>query len=232
MNLTEVLGDLTDANFDEKEATLSRYISSSDSSGRVKELVDVLCQRTLKDKEFAPLAGKVANKLCSDESFGGTFRGTLLKSTQEIYKNREDIRKKSVGEWFGLVALICELFNHLRTGGAPLKVLAGAVYQTLRELLLVKGDPSRCQEELEEDEVDCFYQHLKTVGKSLEEADTGKMDQLFGVIRDTILADDTTAKTRCLLVELLELRLHKYDLGSDVQSYYCDKLTDIMAQEI
>lgn len=58
------------------------------------------------------------------------------------------------------------------------------------------------------------------------------MDQLLGVMRDTILAEDTTAKTRCLLVELLELRLHNYTLGSDVERYYCDKLADIMAQEI
>ena len=58
------------------------------------------------------------------------------------------------------------------------------------------------------------------------------MDQLVGVIRDTILAEDTTAKTRCLLVELLELRLRHWTLSSDVESYYCDKLADIMAQGI
>ena len=50
-------------------------------------------------------------------------------------------------------------------------------------------------------------------------------------IRDTILADNTTAKTRCLLMELLELRTGQWKISSGVERYYCDMLADIMANQ-
>lgn len=232
-NLSKVLSDLKDTNIEETVAKLLKYISSSDSSSKIKEVVNLLCQRSLKDSEFAPLAAKASSKLCSADSLGIAFRGCLLKSTQENYKNREIVRKKSIREWIGLSALLCELFNHLRTGEAPLKPLAGAVYQTLAELLMTEGGTARSEDEdLEEDEIDCFYQHFKTVGKLLEVVDAGKMDDLVGKIRDTILAVGTSAKTRCLLVELLELRAHDWTLSSAVEIYYCDTLADIMAQGV
>ena len=58
-----------------------------------------------------------------------------------------------------------------------------------------------------------------------------KVDDLMGKIRDTILADNTTAKTRCLLLELLELRASRWEINSDVVRFYSDTLADIMAKE-
>ena len=169
-DLEKLLSDLKKGNVDEKVKVLTKYIqvSSSDSSTKIKQVVDLLSQRTMKDSEFAPLAATMANKLCSEESCGNAFRGCLLKTTQENYKDRESIRKKSKSEWIGLVGLICELFNHLRTRQAPLKPLAGAVYETMSELLR-EGDTASQEEE--EDEIDCFYQQFKTVGKLLETTD-------------------------------------------------------------
>jgi len=228
-DLAKLLSDLSEATLDDKEGKLSKYISSSDSSTKIKQVVDHLCQRTIKDSEFAPLAAKVANKLCSEESCGNAFRGCLLKSTQENFKNRESIRGKSTREWIGLVSFICQLFNHLRTGEAPLKPLAGAVQQTMSELL--KEENSAGQKEEEEDEIDCFYQQFKTVGQLLESVDQGKVDDLVGQMRDTILAGKTTAKTRCLLLELLELRACQWKISSDLERYYSDMLADILAKD-
>lgn len=169
-DLSKLLSDLRESNLDEKGEQLSKYISSSDSSTKIKQLVDLLCQRTMTDSDFAPLAAKVASKLCSEESHGTAFRSCLLKNTQENYKNRASIREKSLGEWFGLVGLICEFFYHLRTGEAPLKPLAGAAFQTMSELLGERDAPSE-QQDVDEDEIDCFYQHFKTVGQLLESVD-------------------------------------------------------------
>ena len=165
-DLAKVLNDLKDKTWATQVQKISQYISDSDSSTRIKEVVDSLTQQTIKNYEFAPLAAKVANKLCSDESFGSAFRGDLLKSTQEHYKKRQSIREKSLGEWIGLASLICELFNHLRhTGDAPLKPLAGAVQQTMCELL---SEGQAGGEEEEVDEIDCFHGLFKTAGKLLE----------------------------------------------------------------
>lgn len=178
-DLTKMLDDLKEENVDEKVEKLSKYISSSDSSSKIKQIVDLLSQRTMKDSDFAPLAAKFANKLCSDESCGTAFRGCLLKTTQENYKTRESIRKRSTSEWIGLVGLICELFNQLRTGQAPLKPLAGAVYQTMSELLK-EDDKLTAGQEDDEDEIDCFYQQFKTVGKLLESVDQVSVSTRLG----------------------------------------------------
>lgn len=58
-----------------------------------------------------------------------------------------------------------------------------------------------------------------------------KADELVRKIRDTILANNTTAKARCLLMELLELRAGQWEISEDVENYYCDMLADIMANE-
>lgn len=58
-----------------------------------------------------------------------------------------------------------------------------------------------------------------------------KADELVAKIRDTILADNTTAKTRCLLMELLELQAGRWKISPEVEGYYCDMLADIMAKE-
>ena len=167
-DLQKLLSDLKEVNVDDKVKKLTTYISSSDSPTKIKQVVDNLGQKTMKDSEFAPLAATAANKLCSEESCGSAFRSCLLKTTQENYKKRESIREKSKSEWIGLVSLICELFNRIRTGQTPLKPLAGAVYQTMSELLR-EGDTT--SQEAEEDEIDCFYQQFKTVGKLLETTD-------------------------------------------------------------
>ncbi|KAM7449718.1 hypothetical protein ABFA07_002387 [Porites harrisoni] len=236
IDLKRLLSDLKEESLDDKVDKLSSYICSSDSAGdhsasKITQVVDSLIQRSMKDSEFSPLAAKVANKLCSDETNGNTFRSALLKATQENYKNRESIRRKSVSEWMGLVSLICELFNHLRTGGLPLKPLAGAVYQTLVELLRVEEAIVSQNKDEEEDEIDCFYLNFKTVGKLLKSVDQAKFDDLVGGIRDTILADNTTGKTRCLLLELLELYARDWNISTDLERYYCDMLADIMAKD-
>ena len=161
-DLKKVLSDVKDETQVEK---ISQYISDTNSSTRIKEVVDRLTQRTIIDSDFAPLAAKVANKLCSDESFGNAFRADLLKSTQENYKKRDSIREESASEWNALVCLICELFNHLRAGETPLKPLAGAVYQIMSELLR-QGEDGKI--EREDENVDCFYMNFRTVGKLLE----------------------------------------------------------------
>ena len=166
-DLAKVLNDLREDTLSAQSEKISRYISDSNSSTRIKEVVDNLTQRTIKKSAFASLAAKVANKLCADESYGNAFRADLLKSTQENYKKRESIREKSASDWIGLVGLICEFFHHLRTGGAPLKPLAGAVYQTMSELLREGGQAGGNQDE-EVDEIDCFYEHFKSVGQLLE----------------------------------------------------------------
>ena len=58
------------------------------------------------------------------------------------------------------------------------------------------------------------------------------MDELVGKIRDTILAAGTTAKTRCLLLELLELQARHWKISKELECYYCDMLTEILNQQV
>nr|XP_058943396.1 MIF4G domain-containing protein B-like [Pocillopora verrucosa] len=231
-DLTKVLNDLGENTLDTQVKEISHHISQSSSSTKLKDVVDHLIQRTIKKSDFAPLAAKVANKLCSDESFGIAFRGDLLKSTQEQYKKRESIRANSTSEWIGLACFICELFRHLRTGEAPLRPLAAAVHQTLSELLSSEGQNGNNDEELEGDEIDCFYENFKGVGFLLETVNQEKAEELLGMMRDTILSDNSSAKTRCLLLEMLEFHARQGKISSKVEDYFSDKLAEIMANEL
>ena len=169
VGLASILNDLNEETLALASESLIEYISIKDPSSvttRMKEVVDLLCQLTFKDSELVPVVVSVAANLCSVESFGSSFRGVLLKTTQAHYKNRESIRTKSRSQWIRLVSLICELFRQLRAGEAPLRPLAGAAHQTLSELLK-EGTPSND----EEDDIDCFYHQFKRIGQLLEAVD-------------------------------------------------------------
>lgn len=52
------------------------------------------------------------------------------------------------------------------------------------------------------------------------------------MMRDTILSDNSSAKTRCLLLEMLEFHARQGKISSKVEGYFSDKLAEIMANEL
>lgn len=59
-----------------------------------------------------------------------------------------------------------------------------------------------------------------------------KAEELLGMMRDTILSDNSSAKTRCLLLEMLEFHARQGKISSKVEDYFSDKLAEIMANEL
>ena len=145
------------------EEVTAKFIAYCTSDTRLQDVAEHLCQKSLNDMEFAKPAAQIASKLCTLENTGVKFRSLFLKQSQDCYKNRDAIRKKSCEEWMGLVSFICQTFNAVRISDAPLKPLAGAAYQVLTELLTAEGRS--------DDEVDCFNQQFRAAGKLLQSVD-------------------------------------------------------------
>ena len=58
------------------------------------------------------------------------------------------------------------------------------------------------------------------------------MDDLIKTVRDTIIMDENSSpRTRCLLLEVLELYWNSWNLERDIEQYYSDTLADIMAAQ-
>ena len=57
------------------------------------------------------------------------------------------------------------------------------------------------------------------------------MAELLRDLRDTIVKHKTSARSRCLLLEMMELKSLNWAMSKDVEQYYADTLADLMAQE-
>jgi len=55
------------------------------------------------------------------------------------------------------------------------------------------------------------------------------MDDLVSQIRDSILSNKSTPATRCLLTEILELQASNWALNPEVERFYGDAMTLILA---
>ena len=58
------------------------------------------------------------------------------------------------------------------------------------------------------------------------------MDNLLRLIRDTIVKPKTSARTRCLLLEMMELKSLNWVMSKEIQEYYAEALADLMEQEL
>ena len=56
------------------------------------------------------------------------------------------------------------------------------------------------------------------------------MDKLLREIRDKIVKPQTSARTRCMLLEMMELKSSNWVMSDEVEQYYADAMLD-MTQE-
>lgn len=70
-------------------------------------------------------------------------------------------------------------------------------------------------------QVDCLAMQLHRIGKELERADGGRMDELFYLLRDGfLLQEGLSSMARLLLLEVLEFRAGKWVLSDTAHQYY------------
>ena len=144
----------------ERVTKLAKEFGTSDE--KLKQIVDHLSQKSKEDSDFVATGIGIAKRICREDDIGPKFRGFLLKSAQEDYNSREEIKKKALSRWIGVVCFISEIFKVLRVKEAPLKPLASPIYSMISELL---------REEENEEEIDCFNLVFREIGGLLESVD-------------------------------------------------------------
>ncbi|XP_006791609.1 MIF4G domain-containing protein B-like isoform X3 [Neolamprologus brichardi] len=169
----------------------------------LEKVSNIIVDQSLKDPVFSKEAGRICYTIVQAEakqSNGNVFRRHLLNRLQQEFKEREEMRARSLQEWVCYVTFICNIFDYLKVNNMPMVALVHPVYDCL--MRLAKPDAL-----MNEDEVDCLVVQLHRIGEQLEKADNQRMNDLFFLLRDGfLLQEGLSSMARLLLLEILEFR--------------------------
>ncbi|CAL8284575.1 unnamed protein product [Boreogadus saida] len=209
--------------FDPETQNLLKTALKEPSSVDLEKVADVIVKQSLKDQVFSKEAGRICYTIVQAEakqSNGSVFRRRLLTRLQQEFKVREETRAHSLQEWVCYVTFICNIFDYLKVNNMPMVALVHPVYDCL--LRLAQPDAL-----LNEEEVDCLVLQLHRIGDQLEQVNGPRMDELFFLLRDGFLLQESiSSMARLLLLEMLEFRAGGWKLSSTANKYYYSELSD------
>ncbi|XP_068435256.1 MIF4G domain-containing protein B-like isoform X2 [Clinocottus analis] len=201
---------------------------SDPSSVNLVKVSNVIVDQSLKDQVFSKEAGRICYTIVQAEAKqnnGSVFRRNMLNRLQQEFKNREEMRGRSLQEWVCYVTFICNVFDYLKVNSLgvnnmPMVALVHPVYDCL--IRLAKPDAL-----MNEEEVDCLVLQLHRIGEQLEKVNSPRMDELFFLLRDGfLLQEGLSSMARLLLLEILEFRAGGWLLSGTAHKYYYSEIAD------
>ncbi|XP_042562287.1 MIF4G domain-containing protein B [Clupea harengus] len=209
--------------FDMETQKLLKTALKDPSAVDLEKVSNVIVDQSLKDQVFSKEAGRICYTIVQAEAKqnnGNVFRRNLLTRLQQEFKGREETRKRSVQEWVCYVSFICNVFDYLKVNNMPMMALVHPVYDCLFRL----AQPDSLGNE---EEVDCLVLALHRIGEQLERMSLQRMDELFCLLRDGFLLQESlTSLGRLLLLEVLEFRAGGWTLSETAQKYYYSEVVD------
>ncbi|KAK5604699.1 MIF4G domain-containing protein B [Crenichthys baileyi] len=209
--------------FDVDTQKLLKTALKDPSSVDLEKVSNIIVDQSLKDPLFSKEAGRICYTIVQAEAKqnnGTVFRRHLLNRLQQEFKEREEMRKRSLQEWVGYVTFICNVFDYLKVNNMSMVALVQPVYECLMRL----AEPDAL---LNEEEVDCLVLQLHRIGEQLEKVNSQRMDELFFLLRDGfLLQEGLTSMARLLLLEILEFRAGGWMLSSTAHKYYYSEIAD------
>ncbi|XP_053564914.1 MIF4G domain-containing protein [Bombina bombina] len=189
----------------------------------LEKVSNVIVEQSLRDATFSKEAGRMCYTIIQAESKQtgrSIFRSGLLNRLQIEYRNREEIRARSVQEWVCYVSFICNVFDYLRVNNMPMLALVNPVYDCLFEL----AQPDSLTRD---EEVDCLVVQLHRVGEQLENMNAQRMDDLFFLLRDSFLLESRLSSlAQLLLLEMIEFRAAGWKTTDAAHKYYYSEMPD------
>ncbi|XP_071620147.1 MIF4G domain-containing protein isoform X3 [Heliangelus exortis] len=129
---------------------LAVFVLSADPSNvDLDKVANIIVDQSLKDSVFSKEAGRICYTIIQAESKQvgqSIFRRSLLNRLQQEYKDREELRTRSLQAWICYVTFICNIFDYLRVNNMPMMALVNPVYDCL--FRLAQPDSLRKEEEL------------------------------------------------------------------------------------
>ncbi|XP_033374655.1 MIF4G domain-containing protein isoform X1 [Parus major] len=197
--------------------------SAEPSNVDLEKVANIIVDQSLKDSVFSKEAGRICYTIIQAESKQvgqSIFRRSLLNRLQQEYKDREELRTRSLQAWICYVTFICNIFDYLRVNNMPMMALVNPVYDCLFRL----AQPDSLQKE---EEVDCLVLQLHRIGEQLEKMNSQRMDELFSLLRDGfLLQEGLSSLSQLLLLEIIEFRAADWKMTDAAQKYYYSEVTD------
>lgn len=196
--------------------------STAGSDSDIKAITELFYTKFTSDREFAKTGAFICDKLATVEANGTKFRSLLLSMIQADYKDKDNLRSKSVSKFLNILSFMCQIFGTMRTaGGEVFKPLVSPLYECFNMIL----DSEQC----DNDEFEWLNEHLQSIGRDLEQSDRDKMEEMMNKIRSKIISKGSTPQCRCTLLEVIECYCRGWkDLSNDVKRFYCDTMMDII----
>ncbi|NXB80282.1 MI4GD protein, partial [Donacobius atricapilla] len=203
---------------------LTVFLFSADPGNvDLEKVANIIVDQSLKDSVFSKEAGRICYTIIQAESKQvgqSIFRRSLLNRLQQEYKDREELRTRSLQAWICYVTFICNIFDYLRVNNMPMMALVNPVYDCLFRL----AQPDSLQKE---EEVDCLVLQLHRIGEQLEKMNSQRMDELFSLLRDGfLLQEGLSSLSQLLLLEIIEFRAADWKMTDAAQKYYYSEVTD------
>ncbi|KAM4663959.1 MIF4G domain-containing protein-like isoform 2-T3 [Discoglossus pictus] len=209
--------------FDAETQNLLKTALKEPGSVDLEKVSNIIVEQSLKDATFSKEAGKMCYTIIQAESKQtgrSIFRSGLLNRLQVEYRNREEIRARSIKEWVCYVSFICNVFDYLRVNNMPMLALVNPVYDCLYQL-------AQPESLTREEEVDCLVLQLHRVGEQLEKMNTQRMDELFSLLRDSfLLQGGLSSLAQLLLLEMIEFRAAGWKMTDAAHKYYYSEMAE------
>ncbi|XP_053309496.1 MIF4G domain-containing protein [Spea bombifrons] len=209
--------------FDAETQNLLKTALKEPGSVDLEQVANVIVEQSLRDATFSKEAGKMCYTIIQAENKKtgrSIFRSGLLNRLQNEYRNRDEMRARSVHEWVCYVSFICNVFDYLRVNNMPMLALVNPVYDCLFQL----AQPESLKRE---EEVDCLVLQLHRVGEQLEKMNAQRMDELFFLLRDSfLLQNGLSSLTQLLLLEMIEFRAAGWKMTAAAHKYYYSEVSE------
>ncbi|KFQ49848.1 MIF4G domain-containing protein [Nestor notabilis] len=192
---------------------LTVFLLSADPSNvDLEKVANIIVDQSLKDCVFSKEAGRICYTIIQAES-KQVGQSIFRRWLQQEYKDREELRARSLQAWICYVTFICNIFDYLRVNNMPMMALVNPVYDCLHLLFLLK--------------VDCLVLQLHRIGEQLEKMNSQRMDELFSLLRDGfLLQEGLSSLSQLLLLEIIEFRAADWKMTDAAQKYYYSEVTD------
>ncbi|XP_064645322.1 MIF4G domain-containing protein B-like [Lineus longissimus] len=207
------------ADLDELQRISKEY---STDRKKIEEIAQIIYDRCLGDAEFSVTGADLCQKLTEIEADQVKFRSCILKLIQRDFKEKENIQKESKSKFICFTSILCQLFGHIKINDVPMVPLVVPVFDCLDMLLEGGGD-----------EIESFNMQIQSIGILLEKYNPARMKNTLQTLRTKVISSSSSARQRCLLLEVLELQGRGWrDHDPEVARFYTDLLMDLQATEV
>lgn len=196
---------------------ITKALEGTVSNEDIRPLVDVIVRKAISDQCHGSNAAKLCNSFIENEgkkTGEARFRNVLLTKLQKEYTCLRTHEGRNIdARWIAFVTFLSSIFYHIRINSSPLKALVGPVLECLTVLADLRNSRK-------DTIIQCLVMQLQFHGEELEQLNRTKMAELYRLITELFLCDDTSQLSRLMLLEVIELRAGDWKLAPAAFDYY------------